>query len=102
MSAVTRTALILSESLVTTMGANVAASQNTVGRICIAVRVGGFATPMGTAVITSTPAGNGIRTGSTTTTTGTDRPKTLPMRRAPLVAGPTHCLCVWRVKLIET
>ena len=92
MSAVTRTAIIVSVSLVTTMGTNVGAIQNTVGRICIAVRVGGFATPMGIGVIMSTPAGNGIRIGSTATTTTTAIDKlreTVSMRWAPPVAGPT-------------
>ena len=44
-------------------------SQNIVGTRFTPVRAIGFATPMATDVITSTPAGNGIRTGSTATAT---------------------------------
>ena len=89
MSAVTRTAIIVSELLVTTMGTNVGASRNIVKAISIPVRAAGFATPMGTAVITSTTVRSGIRIGSTTTTTGSDNPKTFWVGRAPQVAGPS-------------
>lgn len=57
------------------MGTNVGASQNTVRKIFIAALGAGFVTPMATAVITNTPVRNGIRIGSTTTTTGSDKPK---------------------------
>jgi hypothetical protein len=81
--------IIVSVLLVTTMGTNVGASQNIVGTIYIAVRGDGFATPMGTAVITNTTVRNGILIGSTMTMTGSDEPKTPWVVRAPQGAGPS-------------
>ena len=45
----------------------------------------GFATPMGTGVITSTLAGNGIRIGSTTT--ATDKPGNPSIALGPAGGG---------------
>jgi hypothetical protein len=47
----------------------------------------GFATPMGTGVITSTLAGNGIRIGSTTTATATDKPGNPSIALGPAAGG---------------
>jgi hypothetical protein len=47
----------------------------------------GFATPMGTGVITSTLAGNGIRIGSTTTATANDKPGNPSIALGPAGGG---------------
>ena len=64
-----RTAIIVCVLPATAMGTDAGSSQNIVRTRFTLARAVGFATPMGTGVITSTPAGNGIRTGSTATTT---------------------------------
>lgn len=87
-SAVTRTEITVSALLATTMEIDVGASQNIVRRRFILTRADGFATPMGIGAIMSIPAGNAIRIGSSTTTTGTDK-RNRPMRWAPVIAGPT-------------
>ena len=87
MSAVTRTATIVSVSLATMMATNVGASLNIVRRLFIVIQAVGFATPMETGVITSTLAGNGIRIGSTTTATATDKPGTPSIALGPAGGG---------------
>jgi Short C-terminal domain len=56
------------------MATNVGTSLNIVRRLFIVIQAVGFATPMGTGVITNTLAGNRIRMESTTTATATDKP----------------------------
>ena len=68
-----RTAIIVCVLSATTTETDAGASQNIARTAFIAIRAVGFATPMGTGVITSTLAGSGIRIGSTTTATGTDK-----------------------------
>ena len=99
MSAVTRTAITVSVLLVTTMGTNVGASQNIVRRKFILIRADGFATPMETGVIMNTPAGNGIRTGSitTTTTTAADKLGDTPHALGPAGCGAQVPPVMWRV-----
>src|ERR1700731_3625726 len=87
MSAVTRTATIVSVSLATMMETNVGVSLNIVGRLFMFIQAVGFATPMGTGVITSTLAGDGIRIGSTTTATANDNPGNLSIALGPAGGG---------------
>src|ERR1700730_10744784 len=70
------------------METGVGASQNIVRGKFILIRADGFATPMETGVIMNTTAGQGIRIGSTptTTTTATDK-----LGNPPNALGPAGC-----------
>ena len=61
-----QTAIIACGLTATTTGTDVGKSLNTAGTQFTAVRVDGYAIPMGIGVISNTPAGKGIGTGSTT------------------------------------
>ena len=81
------------------METDVGASQNIVRTMCITVLAVGFATPMGTGVILSTPTRDGIRTGSitTTTTTAVDRLGNTPHALGPAGCGAQVPPVMWRV-----
>jgi hypothetical protein len=72
------------------METDVGGNQNIVTTRFIARRAVGFATPMGTGAIMSTPTAEGERTGSATTKTAiaTDKLEIEPTHWAPADEGP--------------